>query len=168
LVLDQVSGEFEELYQRCIRAEVDYLALKPYSHHPQTKKKANCTEETKAQARGLFNTYRHKTTTPKVILREVPPPKNYTGCLAAGTAFLLICANGEVYPCAQFVGQEEWCMGQIKHQNFHEIKNSLKAQAVVTKLRKLDCRQCRHPCRCDAANRYLHRLLTPEPHDSFL
>jgi radical SAM protein with 4Fe4S-binding SPASM domain len=165
LILGQSEPDLMALYERCSQSEVEYLAFKPYSPHPQAPHFLQCTA-----GRRVVNVQRESDPehTPLVIVREEPPKKDYTGCLAAGTCFWLVCANGEVYPCAQFVGKEEWCMGDIRHQTYQEIAKSQKATGVVQALRDLDCRGCRHPCRCDAANRYLHRLLTPEPHDSFL
>lgn len=166
LILDQTEETLRALYSRCCDSEVDYLAFKHYSNNPQSKNQIQCTAGRFVSK--LWTEHYKEKITPQVILREESSPKTYTGCLAAATAFWLICANGEVYPCAQFVGKPEWCLGNIQHQSFNEISHSEKGKMVVRNLRELDCRQCRNPCRCQAANEYLNRLVSPQPHDNFL
>lgn len=167
LVLDQPQEDLRELITRCARAGVDYLAFKEYSVHPQTH-----GQEIQTTAylylHDLVEESINNGIPLEIYIRRSSLAKNYVGCLAGGTAFWSIASDGRVYPCAQFVGKNEWCFGNIHYQTYGEIIESAHTYRVLKDLLDLDCRSCRHPCRLDAANRYLHRINIPGTHDEFL
>jgi radical SAM protein with 4Fe4S-binding SPASM domain len=153
LLLDQSYADLFQLLQMCETAGATYVAFKPYSRHPQSKHEMPTIRADKYVDEAITDFRRSSDSQMEVAIRKELPPKDYTGCLAAVRAFWLIVANGEVYPCAQFVGKQEWCIGNINFQTYKEIRESEKAREVRDRLADLDCSTCRHPCRCDAANR---------------
>lgn len=65
--------------------------------------------------------------------------KRQTGC-GAGTHYLAVTPEGDLYPCHQFVGQEEFCLGNVAGRNLAEsIRGSFAANNLMA---KVECRQC--------------------------
>lgn len=67
--------------------------------------------------------------------------KRITGC-GAGTEYLSITPEGDIYPCHQFVGNEIYKMGNIMEEEVHlpaEMQNFFKNAHVYT---KEDCKTC--------------------------
>lgn len=65
--------------------------------------------------------------------------KRLTGC-GAGTEYLAITPNGDIYPCHQFVGRPGYKMGNIDDCVLdEEIQESFKASHVLA---KDECRKC--------------------------
>ena len=67
--------------------------------------------------------------------------KRITGC-GAGTEYLSITPEGDIYPCHQFVGNEIYKMGNILEEEVHlpaEMQNFFKNAHVYT---KEDCKTC--------------------------
>ena len=161
LMLDQSVKSVEQLISTSLeKAKAHYVAFKPYSVHPQSFNRIAVNFP-----RDSLHSYGSD-----VILRTNFPRKTYTGCLAGLTAFWLIDSHGDVYPCAQFVGDKSWSPGNITHgyQGILGIERGLAMEHILSRLEELDCSTCRHPCRLDAANRYLHRIRNPHEHDNFL
>ncbi|NMB46334.1 MAG: thioether cross-link-forming SCIFF peptide maturase [Firmicutes bacterium] len=65
--------------------------------------------------------------------------KRLTGC-GAGTEYLAITPNGDIYPCHQFVGREEYKMGNIMGGSLNEEVQRVFRSSHV--LNKSECRQC--------------------------
>jgi len=67
--------------------------------------------------------------------------KRITGC-GAGTEYLSITPEGEIYPCHQFVGNEKFKMGNIMDENLvlpEEMRSMFRNSHVYT---KEDCNTC--------------------------
>lgn len=65
--------------------------------------------------------------------------KRLSGC-GAGCEYLAVAPNGDIYPCHQFVGTEEYKMGSIFEGDINkDIRNTFEACNVYT---KPDCREC--------------------------
>jgi len=167
LILDQPETDLIQLVDRCINAEVDYLAFKPYSQHPMSKSKVEVTADSFVNRLGE-NESLSPGHTPYVVVRKVPPAKDYVGCLAAASLFWVAGADGRFYPCAQFMGNQDWCFGDLNLQSYADIRCSPRRRSILRRLHEIKTSKCRHPCRCDHANRYLNRLDDPERSDAFL
>ena len=79
--------------------------------------------------------------------------KRMRGC-GAGCEYVAVTPDGELYPCHQFVGKEEYRMGTVFDQNFNmDIANTFAGLNIYT---REDCRNCwaRFYCSggCSAAN----------------
>ena len=96
------------------------------------------------------------------VEKGMPYPECY------GLPFIsLIDSKGNVLPCNLFYDQPEFIYGNLNQNSFSEIWGSEKRKEILKKIKELGVENCRHGCRCDAANRYLHRLKNPEAHDNF-
>ena len=166
LILDQQRDDLQALITRCKNAELDYLAFKPYSQHPQSKSTVATTART--FIRSLVDDNYEGPVTPKLVVRVEPSLKDYVGCFAAASLFWVAGADGGFYPCAQYMGDCNWCFGDLNLQSYADIRRSPRRRSIIKKLRKLDTSTCRHPCRCDRANRYLNRFNDRKDSDAFL
>ncbi|NCA67969.1 MAG: thioether cross-link-forming SCIFF peptide maturase, partial [Clostridia bacterium] len=89
--------------------------------------------------------------------------KRLSGC-GAGSEYLAVSPIGEIFPCHQFVGREEYRMGSVLNGEFNkEIQNTF---ADITVYKKKDCAECfaKYYCSggCIAASmNYQKDLLTP-------
>ena len=66
--------------------------------------------------------------------------KRQTGC-GAGSHYLAITPEGDIYPCHQFVGHAEYCLGNVL-ENKGLQENIRQRFADNTLLTKEECRQC--------------------------
>ena len=80
--------------------------------------------------------------------------KRLTGC-GSGNEYVAVTADGDIYPCHQFVGVDEWKMGNLFDGTFNEdIKNTFAGTHVYS---KQGCRDCWAKLYCSggcAANAY--------------
>ena len=65
--------------------------------------------------------------------------KRVRGC-GAGTEYAAISPKGDIYPCHQFVGQKEFCMGNVLEDNFDLTVG--KPFLATSVLHKPDCQTC--------------------------
>ena len=65
--------------------------------------------------------------------------KRLRGC-GSGNEYVSITPDGDIYPCHQFVGHEEYCMGNIEEGTFNEeIKKEFAGAHVYS---KPSCQKC--------------------------
>jgi len=89
--------------------------------------------------------------------------KRLRGC-GCGNEYLAITPAGDIYPCHQFIGHEEWRMGSLWGGGFDTQKKAYFSKATV--YHKPECRECwaRFYCSggCNANNmQYRGDVLTP-------
>jgi MoaA/NifB/PqqE/SkfB family radical SAM enzyme len=153
---------------------MDYLVIKPYSQHPQSKTRiyegikyadyAGLAEELVKLSTPEFNVIFRMYTMKKWDGEE----RNYTRCL--GLPFWsYIDAGGGVWGCSVYLGDERFFYGNICRQSFQEIwegQRRLRSLRWVTE--ELDTWGCRVNCRMDDINRYLWGLKNPCGHTNFI
>lgn len=65
--------------------------------------------------------------------------KRLSGC-GAGCEYLAVAPNGDIYPCHQFVGTEEYRMGNLDSEEINsDIRNKFESCNVYTKPKCRDC-----------------------------
>ena len=65
--------------------------------------------------------------------------KRLRGC-SCGNEYIAVTPNGDVYPCHQFVGNEQWKMGNVVENSFNEeIKTKFAKTNIYTKEK---CKNC--------------------------
>ena len=65
--------------------------------------------------------------------------KRLRGC-GCGNEYVAVTPDGDIYPCHQFVGMEEWRMGSVLDGSFDRKKKSYFAKANI--YGKEDCKDC--------------------------
>ena len=66
-------------------------------------------------------------------------PKRVSGC-GAGNEYVAITPTGDIYPCHQFVGNEDFCMGSVMNKTFNtDMQSQFKKCSVIT---KEECSKC--------------------------
>jgi len=148
---------------------VDYLSIKPYSHHPKSfNNLAVNPEEYNKIEEGLkeFNTDNFKVFFRKEMIKRIQEGNAYPDCYGL-SFFCLIDAKGNVLPCNLFYENPDFTYGNLNEQGFSEIWEGEKRKQVLEKIRQKGIQDCRVGCRCDVINRYLDRLKNPLAHDNF-
>lgn len=65
--------------------------------------------------------------------------KRLTGC-GSGNEYVAVTPEGDIYPCHQFVGKDEFLMGNVANENVSEvIQKSFKSNHVLNKTICMDC-----------------------------
>lgn len=168
------SGEIELLAKKAKAIGMDYLVVKPYSQHPQSKtrifKDIKYTRFYDMAKR--LNKYNSKNF--HVVFRIHTMEKwdtgerNYKHCLAL-PFWAYIDASGNVWACSIYLSKKQFLIGNIYKNTFKEIwigDKRLKLERWAAE--KLDTSKCRVNCRMDEVNRYLWDLAHPSPHVNFI
>lgn len=90
--------------------------------------------------------------------------KRLRGC-GCGNEYVAITPDGDIYPCHQFVGMEEWKMGNLEEQTLDLDKKNYFAQTTV--YHKEDCKKCWAKFYCSGgcnANNYQYQGDILKPH----
>lgn len=174
MLLPDNYQEVGKLAQRAKDIGMDYLVVKPYSHHPQS----NTTEykdikyDNYLQLKDELSQYNDEQF--HVVFRINSMKKwdkgehGYTHCLAL-PFWSYIDAGGNVWGCSVYLGDERFLYGNIHEQTFREIWEGEKRRASLEWVKnELDTCNCRVNCRMDEVNKYLWDLKHPSEHVNFI
>jgi len=173
LLLPENSAEINLMAETFKEIGVDYLTIKPYSHHPLSKSKyrgnidyseySTVNEELRQLESESFRIiFRTKT------MRKFKRDRQYKHCYGL-PFFTYISTAGDVYACSAYLGKKEFCYGSIINDDFKIIWNSQRRKDIVFLVEnELDAEKCREACRLDEINRYLWELKHPSPHVNFI
>lgn len=64
--------------------------------------------------------------------------KRSTGC-GAGIEYLVITPEGDIYPCHQFVGEDDFYMGNLQEG---QVDRKIRSKFETNQLRNKDCKRC--------------------------
>ncbi len=174
LLLPENAQEIESLAIQCREIGLDYLVVKPYSHHPQSEgqeykdivyedytelaKKVNaCSSES---FKVVFRLNTMKSWDEKV--------HNYNRCLAL-PFWSYVDSYGNVWGCSVYLQDERFLYGNIFEQSFSDIWNGQKrAESMGWCKENLDPHNCRVNCRMDKINSYLWEIVNPNAHVNFI
>lgn len=169
LMIPDNLNESALLAKKLSEIGVDYLSIKPYSHHPDSFNNliVNPEEYNKIEE-GLkeFNTDNFKVFFRKETIKRIQEGNVYPECYGL-SFFCLIDAKGNVLPCNLFYENPDFTYGNLNEQSFSEIWEGEKRKQVLEKIKQKGIKECRVGCRCDVINRYLDRLKNPFAHDNF-
>lgn len=154
---------------------IDYLVIKPYSQHLSsntTKYKdidysqfLYLEKELKAYNTDKFNVVFRSNTMKKAIESS----HGYKKCNATPFFWSYITASGDVYGCSCFLGNKNFCYGNINEASFIDIWEGAGRKAGYDFIQnQLDITNCRENCRMDDINRYLWDLQHPNSHVNFI
>ena len=174
LLLPENHQEVELLAELARDIGMDYLVIKPYSQHPQSKTRIYSSikysdYEYLADKLDKFNTsnfsviFRNET-----MKRWDGRIRNNHRCLAF-PFWTYVDAEGNVWGCLVFIKDEKFLYGNIYKNSFQEIwegKKRLESLRWVDE--HLDVSKCRVNCRMHEVNNYLWELKNPIPHVNFI
>lgn len=151
---------------------VDYFALKPFSPHPlsindniketQLFLNPELLRDLEALSRENFQVIVRNN-----AIRALSTRKNYSTCYSLPFA-CYIEADGNIYACNSFVGDEEASYGNLNDATFLKIWNSSIARSTMEKLSSMNHGKCRQACRMDSINNYLWGIKNPPDHKNFI
>lgn len=174
LLLPENEDEIEKLAVEVRTIGIDYLVVKPYSQHPQsrTEKYKNIKYldglELAARLKGL-NTKKFNLVFRLASMENWDNQvKGYARCLAL-PFWSYIDAAGNVWGCSVYLMDDRFLYGNIYEENFEAIWNGDRRRRSLEWVRDhLDAQFCRVNCRMDSINRYLHALKSLPPHVNFI
>ncbi|MEW6087941.1 MAG: radical SAM protein [bacterium] len=174
ILLPDNYNEIELLAKKARSIGMDYLVVKPYSHHPlsETSKFKDIKYSKYLDLASRLKKY--NTRDFSVIFRIYSMQKwdearkNYKHCLAL-TFWAYIDAGGDVWACSMYLTKNKFYLGNIYENTFKDIWESEKRNELVRwASQDLNTDKCRVNCRMDEVNRYLWDLTHPSEHVNFI
>ncbi len=175
ILLPENVDEIEKLIRLC-RDEIglDYLVIKPYSQHMHS-----LTQRYKDIDYSQYENIGEKisglsTESFQVIYRENTianhsREKTYSTCYATPGFWAYVMANGDLYTCSAYLGDDRFNIGNIADNSFQTLWEGDRRKQNYDLIRdRLDIHQCRANCRMDSVNRYLWELVNPNRHVNFI
>jgi GTP 3',8-cyclase len=153
---------------------MDYLVIKPYSQHPQSKTNKYSTvkytdveylseELDKVNSDNFSVVFRSN-----AMKKWDGNQRNYEHCLAL-PFWSYIDADGNVWGCSIYLGDDRFKYGNIYESSFKNIwESGARRDSLSWVGEKLDVSRCRVNCRMDEINRYLWELKHPTDHINFI
>jgi len=174
VLLPDNKDEVVSLAHQAKDLQVDYLVVKPYSHHHSSKTKNykhieykeyyHLAEKLRAMNTDDFNIVFRLNTMKKWDKKL----KNFHKCLAL-PFWSYIDAAGNVWGCSAYLQNEKFRYGNINDSTFQKIWNGEKRmQSLKWVESELDIEQCRTNCRMASINKYLWDLKYPPQHVNFI
>ncbi|MBU1727060.1 MAG: radical SAM protein [Candidatus Omnitrophica bacterium] len=174
ILLPENFGEVVLLAKKARQIGMDYLVVKPYSQHPQSRtRKYENIRYSKYESLGndleKLNTGSFQVVFRLNTMKKWDEAKrNYKHCLAL-PFWAYIDAGGDVWACSIYLTCDKFCIGNIYKNTFKEIWESQKHRKLVRWAKDtLDTEKCRVNCRMDEINRYLWDLTHPAEHVNFI
>lgn len=175
LLLPDNQHETVLLAKKCKELGVDYLVIKPYSQHlfSETDKyenidyssMMNLEDEVTAVSNENFSVIFRANTMKKYVQKS----QAYDKCHSTPFFWGYIAADGKVFGCSAYLGDDKFCYGSIYDNSFEEIWEGKKRKESYNFIQnELDINNCRVNCRMDEVNRYLWRIKNPNAHDNFI
>lgn len=171
LLIPENQYQILEMAKELKQIGVDYFTIKPYSQHKQSKNQLEfdynnlleMEQELKALESDTFQLYFRTN-----AMKKMHTEKEYDTCY--GLPFMThIDSKGNLWPCINFIGKEEFCYGNLYEETFDSIWNGERRKSIVKKYQKMNINQvCREACRLDEINKYLYELKNPGAHVNFI
>lgn len=151
---------------------MDYFTVKPYSQHPKSINKAGAMPdyqqyldieaELQTMADDSFQIYFRAQS-----MQRLHTCRRYDRC--RGLPFwIYIDSNANLWACIGYVGDQNFCYGNLHEADFVQLWEGEKRQAVMDYVKNMDLANCRELCRLDEINVYLQQLQQPHPHVNFI
>lgn len=171
LLLPENQHEVIQLAALLREIGADYLTIKPFSKHPMsstTIDKSLYYNDLPERELQQFANENFRVIFRSHAMEKLQRNKPYEQCL--GLPFMTdIDDKGDMYACCAFVGDKNFCYGNIYQKSFSEIWGGQQRREVLDRIAKMDISQCRENCRLDEINRYLWSLKHGQiPHVNFI
>lgn len=173
VLLPENADEAVILAQQAKAVGADYLVIKPYSVHRQSKKSrykdlqyaeyAEISRALEAEQDGHFKiVFRHET----LHRRELP--LHYLRCQAL-PFWGYVDSAGNMWGCLRHIGDEHFLYGNLVTQPVEDVlQGSARRENMAWCAQHLDIQDCHVACRMDAINNYLWELTHPGGHVNFI
>ncbi len=154
---------------------IDYLTIKPYSHHSfRLGKKEDIlgdfdysrlfdleNELKEAAGHAMDVDFR------KTYMAELQTGRSYDRCLSVPMTWAYISADGAVYSCSGFLGDERFLLGNINEQTFEQIWFGEKRKQQIEMMKDFNAKKyCREGCRMKMTNKALLQIKNNELSDN--
>ncbi|MEE9615140.1 MAG: radical SAM protein [Thermodesulfobacteriota bacterium] len=174
ILLEENAGEVITLAKLAKDIGADYLVVKPYSQHLMSRTTKHggtnysdyyhLSEELKALSGEKFQAIFRLNTMKKLESDK----RRYDRCRAL-PFWAYIDAEGGVWGCSAFLGDDRFRYGNIYEKSFEEIWAGEERKKLLAYVADgLDISECRRNCRMDEVNRYLWELQNPTDHVNFI
>jgi len=175
LLLPDNKNSAIDLAKKMSEIGVDYLVIKPYTQslYGKSRKYENLTYKNMLDLEDKLK--RFETDKFQIVFRANTMKKldekirAYSKCYSTPNFWAYIMADGSVYSCSAFLGNEKFNLGNINSSSFQEIwEGEKRKENLEFILNGLDISICRKNCRMDNVNRYLWSLKNPNSHVNFI
>lgn len=171
LLLPDNIEQITDMAKQLREIGVDYMTVKPYSHHINTE---NTFEIDYEQTLDLEKELQQYVTADFAVyfranaMKKMHHEKCYQTCW--GLPFMTyIDARGNVWPCVARMSVDRFLYGNIYEETFEEIWEGSRRKEVIDRINSLDLNKvCFEACRLDEINRYLNELKYPGEHVNFI
>jgi cyclic pyranopterin phosphate synthase len=174
LLLPENGGEAATLARRAKEIGMDYLVIKPYSQHPQSKTTRYQSMEYKQWLPLSEELEKLNDAAFKVVLRIKTmqkwdeKEKPYDRCCSL-PFWSYVDSSGTVWGCSVYLRDERFRYGNLFEQTYKEIwESAARKRNLEFVANELDPSRCRVNCRMDEVNRYLWELTHPKEHVNFI
>ena len=161
------------LAEKARQTGADYFVIKPFSYNPLNEYDGGRPLDLVREFENILREAEALTTDDfAVIVRRNTFSDNgvrdYDKCL--GLPFITqIAADGKVYSCCPFFGNEDYVLGDLHEHRFQDLWFSDKAEAVRKRVEETqDVHACMTFCRHHQINRQLWQLKNPPDHVNFI
>ncbi|MBF0465113.1 MAG: radical SAM protein [Nitrospirae bacterium] len=174
LCLPENHSEAVTLTQVASEIGMNYLVIKPYSHHPHSTHE-KYKDIRYADYLHLANELKgYNTENFSVIVRINTMKKwdegvkRYNHCNAL-PFWAYIDSAGGLWSCLEHLKDDRFYYGNVIDNTFKEVWESQRRKDVLKMIRdELDINECRLNCRMDSVNAYLWELQHPPEHVNFI
>ncbi|MHC1753296.1 radical SAM protein [Humidesulfovibrio sp.] len=173
LLLPENQDEIETLAMTCRDLGLDYLVVKPYSQHPQSKTHSHenityagyesLAEKVNALSTKDFSVIFRLNAMRKWDAKE----RGYKRCQAL-PFWSYIDAGGGVWGCSVYLEDQRFLYGNINEESFQAVWEGPRRAESLRLTAMLNPADCRVNCRMDEINRYLWELKHPGGHVNFI
>jgi MoaA/NifB/PqqE/SkfB family radical SAM enzyme len=173
LLLPENQAEAAKLAQTARDLGADYLVIKPYSVHRQSRKTAyqdirygDC--EPLAEELAALDTPSFKTVFRREAMRRRDAGRAaYERCLAL-PFWAYVDSGGQVWTCIRHIGEDAFLCGNLLTSPVSETFGAARREGIRHCEEALDIGDCHVDCRMDPINAYLWELKHPGGHDNFI
>ncbi len=174
LLLPENQTEIEQLASIAREIGLDYLVVKPYSQHPQSRTDKYKDVQYSDYLQMADDLQKYNTRNFNLLFRAKAmakwdeKAKGYDRCLAL-PFWSYIDAGGNVWGCSIYLNDDRFYYGNIYAEPFQAIwEGERRRKSLAWVKSELNPEFCRINCRMDEINCYLHSLKNPPEHVNFI
>jgi len=176
LIMEENFHDIENALHLFSQMGVDYISLKPYSLHPQMKKKKEVSydDDILHHIDLLVDSYRNRTTT-NIIYRKgslkkyINKDKLFSRCYAL-PFWGYISSSGDFYTCSVFLNDERFRTGNIYEEDMSKIFYGERRRISIRygEEELVIQNECRLNCRMARINEFLETIEQEPEHINFI